>query len=65
METIKKIIRIIFTVIAIVGVMVAVGQADNTENEVLIRGIGVAAFAIGSIVASCLAGQEESCSTFK
>lgn len=59
METIKKIIRTIFIVAAIAGVMVAVGQVDNTENEITIRAIGLAAFVIGSTVASLLSGNKE------
>lgn len=61
MKTARKIISTFFIIIAIVGVMVAVGQVDDTENEVAIRGIGTAAFAIGSIIASLVGGKEESC----
>lgn len=50
MKTIKKILEYGCAFLAIAGVMVAVCQQDGTENEILIRGIGVVCFATGAIL---------------
>lgn len=50
MKTIKKILEYGCAFLAIAGVMVAVCQQDGTENEILIRGIGAACFAVGAIL---------------
>lgn len=50
MKTIKKILEYGCAFLAIAGVMMAVCQQDGTENEILIRGICVACFAVGAIL---------------
>jgi hypothetical protein len=49
METIKKIASKAFAILAIIGVFVTVCTADDSANETIMRGCGLAAFAIGLI----------------
>ena len=49
METIKKIASKAFATLAIIGVFVAVCTADDSANEIIMRGCGLAAFAIGLV----------------
>ena len=49
METIKKIASKDFATLAIIGVFVAVCTADDSANEIIMRGWGLTAFAIGLV----------------
>ena len=49
MDKIKKIASKAFAALAIIGVFVAVCKADDSANETIMRGCGLAAFAIGLI----------------
>jgi hypothetical protein len=42
--------KIIAGTIAVIGVTVAISVADGSAHEMLVRGIGVAMFAIGAFV---------------
>lgn len=49
MEKLKKIALKAFAAIAILGVFVAVCTADDSAHEIIMRGCGLAAFAIGLV----------------
>lgn len=49
MEIIKKIASKAFATIAILGVFVAVCTMDDSAHEIIMRGCGLAAFAIGLV----------------
>jgi len=59
METIKKIASKAFATLAIIGVFVAVCTADDSANETIMRGYGVAAFALGIIGWSLTSTEKE------
>ncbi len=59
MEIIKKIASKAFATLAIIGVFVAVCTADDSANETIMRGCGVAAFAIGLVGWSLTSTEKE------
>lgn len=59
METIKKIASKAFATLAIIGVFVAVCTADDQAHEIIMRGCGLAAFAIGLIGWSLTSTEKE------
>ena len=59
METIKKIASKAFATLAIIGVFVAVCTADDSANEIIMRGCGLAAFVIGLIGWSLTSTEKE------
>ena len=59
METIKKIASKAFATVAILGVFVAICTADDSANEIIMRGCGLAAFAIGLVGWSLTSTEKE------
>lgn len=49
----KKLIKILGNIIAFAGIYVAVCYQDGAPHEVKVRLIGVAAFAVGCLMAGC------------